>query len=84
MTVDMHTTPGRDTYPLTVRVLMVLRGLLAVVLFLGNAVASLVSALLGITPGVARAIGRAIADEYRAGRAGAVDAEVVDDEGDPA
>ncbi len=82
MTLDLHTAP--DTYPLTVRVLMVLRGLLAVLAFLGNAVTSLVSALLGITPGTARRVGHAIADEYRAGRAGAIDADVIDDEGDPA
>ena len=82
MTLDMHTAP--DTYPLAVRVLMVLRGLLAVLLLLCNALASLVSALLGIAPGTARKIGHAIADEYRAGRAGAVDADVIDDEGDPA
>lgn len=81
----MHTAPGRpDNYPLMVRVLMVLRGLLAVLLLLGNAVASLASALLGIAPGTARRIGHTVADEYRAGRAGAIDAEVIDDQGDPA
>lgn len=80
----MHAAPGRPgAYPLMIRVLMVLRGLVAVLLLLGNALASLVSALLGIAPGTARRFGHAIADEYRAGRAGAVDVEVID-EGDPA
>lgn len=59
----------------------VLRGLLAVLALVATAMDALVTALLGtapLTPRLRRA-GRVLADEYRAGHAGAVDAEVVDD-----
>ncbi|MEU9019978.1 hypothetical protein [Actinomadura sp. NPDC048394] len=59
----------------------VARGVLAVLSLLATALDALVTALLGtapLAPRLCRA-GRVLADEYRAGRAGAVDAEVIDD-----
>ncbi|GLZ05282.1 hypothetical protein Acsp03_27480 [Actinomadura sp. NBRC 104412] len=57
----------------------VLRGLLAVGCLLARAVAALLGAALAVPPDLWTRIGHAIADEYRAGRVGAIDAEVLDD-----
>ncbi len=58
----------------------VLRGLLAVLAMVATAVDALVTAVLGTAPLAPRLrrAGRVLADEYRAGHAGAVDAEVID------
>jgi hypothetical protein len=72
--------PGEPEPALGERLRAVLRGLCAAAGLLAGAVAALVSARLGITPGIARRAGRAIADEYRRGYEQATDAEVVDDE----
>ncbi|TDC55586.1 hypothetical protein E1281_11675 [Actinomadura sp. KC345] len=70
--------PGRSAWE---RLGPVVRGLLAVLALLATAVDALVTALLGTAPLAPRLhrAGRIVADEYRAGHAGAVDAEVVDD-----
>lgn len=68
--------------PLRSRLFVVVRGLWAVVRLLLSAVAALSSAVTGFPPGRARALGHVIADEYRAGRAGAIDADVVEDQDD--
>jgi hypothetical protein len=68
-----------EDLPLLARVAMVLRGLWAVLWLLVTAVAALLSAVLGVRPGLARSVGHVIADEYRAGRHGHVYADVVDD-----
>lgn len=59
-----------------------LRGLAAVLTHLLGALDALVTARLGIPPlaWLARRTGHAIADEYRRGYAGAVDAEVIDED----
>lgn len=80
----LHGEPAVAVYaepeiPLSTRLLMVARGLWAVLLLLLSAIAALSSAVVGFPPGRARALGHVIADEYRAGRAGAVDATVVED-----
>jgi len=62
----------------------VLRGLLAVAVMLLTALDEVVTALLGmpaLTPRL-RYWSRVIADEYRIGAAGAVDADVIDDTND--
>ena len=88
MTLDYPTrphTPGGD--PTRARVLetlcAVLRGGWAVVRLLAGALAALAGAALGTPPACATRLGHLIADEYRAGRAGAIDAEVIDDPNDP-
>jgi hypothetical protein len=73
---------AKPEIPLSTRLLMVARGLWAVLLLLLSAAASLCSAIANIPAGRARALGHVIADEYRAGRAGAIDAIVVEDGGD--
>lgn len=73
-------SPGPDD-----RVGPILRGVLAVLLLIVTALDALLTALLGTAPLApkARRLGRAVADEYRAAAAGAVDAEVIDDEEKP-
>ena len=60
-------------------VLAVLRGVWAVARVLGGALAALVSAAVGTPPAWLARLGRQLADEYRAGRVGAIDAEIVHD-----
>ncbi|REE96641.1 hypothetical protein [Thermomonospora umbrina] len=60
----------------------VLRGLLAVALLLVTAVDALLTALIGVRPLVPllRSLAAVLADEYRAGRVGAIDADVIEDD----
>lgn len=60
----------------------VLHGLWAVARLLAGALAALASAVLGTPPASATRLGHLIADEYRAGRVGAIDAEVIEDTAD--
>lgn len=70
--------PGPSTWE---RLSPVAYGLLAVLALVASAVDALVTALLGVAPlgPRLRRAGRVLADEYRAGHAGAVDVDVVDD-----
>ncbi|WP_030163953.1 hypothetical protein [Spirillospora albida] len=61
----------------------VLRGLWAVARLLAGALAALTSAAIGTPPASATRLRHLIADEYRAGRVGAIDAEVIEDTTDP-
>jgi hypothetical protein len=64
------------------RLAPVLRGALAVLVLLATALDALVSAWVGAPPLAPRLrkVGRVLGDEFRAGRAGAVDAEVIEDD----
>ncbi len=64
------------------RILWVLRGIWAVVWLVLGAAWELATAALGIRPSflpVPRYLGHVIGEEYRSGRDGWIDAEVVDD-----
>ena len=65
------------------RFLAVARGVWAVVRLLWGALWALTAAALGVPPVRPARLGHVIADEYRAGRVGAVDAEVIEDDPDP-
>ncbi|GAA4316049.1 hypothetical protein ACFQY7_34810 [Actinomadura luteofluorescens] len=83
MTLDYPPRPNRARPGAALDALCaVLRGLWAVARLLAGAVAALASAALGTPPASATRLGHLIADEYRAGRAGAIDAEVIDDPDD--
>ncbi len=60
----------------------VLRGLLAVLVLLLTGLDALLTALVGIRPlaPILTRLGHVIADEYRAGRHGYIDADVLDDD----
>jgi hypothetical protein len=84
MTLDYPPRPNRARTGATLAALYaVLRGLWAVARLLAGAVAALASAAIGTPPASATRLGHLIADEYRAGRAGAIDAEVIEDTADP-
>jgi hypothetical protein len=86
MTLDYPSRPdgAREAHARVLDALCaVLRGVWAVARLLGGAVAALVSAALGTPPAAPTRLGHLIADEYRAARAGAINAEVIDDTDDP-
>ena len=88
MTLDYPTRPhGAGAGSGAARVLgalcAVLRGVWAVLRLLAGALAALVGAAVGAPPAGAARLGHVLADEYRAGRAGAIDAEVIDDDPGP-
>lgn len=64
------------------RIRQVLRGLLAVARLVGGAVPAFLGALVGTPGGAARTVRNAIVDEYRAGKVGAVDADVTEEDED--
>jgi hypothetical protein len=68
-----------EDLPVLTRLAMVLRGLWAVLRLVATAPLALLSAVLGVRPGLARSVGHVIADEYRAGRHGHVYADAIDD-----
>jgi hypothetical protein len=82
MTLTHPTGPPVPPGGLAARIWMVLRGLGRVARFLTGAVWALVAAALGVPVRLPSRLGHLLADEYRAGRVGAVDAEVID--ADPA
>lgn len=87
MTLDQPTRPAgapgsAGTRAAVLAVLAVLRGVWAVVRLLCGALAALVAAALGTPPTLPDRLGHVIADEYRAGRAGAIDVDVIDDPAD--
>ena len=73
----LQSSPRRSWWE---RVRPVLRGCWAVVVLVATAVDALITAVLGVAPLTPRlrTLRQVLADEYRAGRAGAVDAEVFD------
>ncbi|MFI0367568.1 hypothetical protein ACH35V_06785 [Actinomadura sp. 1N219] len=82
MTLDYPTRPDRPRETrarVLAAVCAVLRGAWAVARLLAGALAALLSAALGTPPASGTRLGHLIADEYRAGRAGAINAEVIDD-----
>ncbi|MCP2343387.1 hypothetical protein [Actinomadura rupiterrae] len=60
----------------------VARGCWRVLVLCWAALCALVSAAVGTPPGVCSRLGHVLADEYRAGRAGAIDAETTEPHSD--
>ncbi|WP_395110587.1 hypothetical protein [Actinomadura sp. SCN-SB] len=83
MTLDSPTRSTARPGPFGARLVAVLRGIWRVIQLALSALGVLVTAVTGIPPTMPTHIAHLIADEYRAGRAGAIDADVIEDEEEP-